>query len=142
MQKGTSHSATTRAEKAVKAPRGRPQLPALRPDPSKRVAEIFEETVACLVELGVDYAGDRGVVEAYAGELAMLEYCDGFMATAAFEPIVFNTQGNQVPHPLITIRRNAAAGVHKYGSALGLAPSARANLQARKDDEGDDDGLI
>ena len=145
LQKGTSHSAEERAKRAVLAPRSRPELPSGvtgAGDLTKRTAEIFEETVGRLVELGIDYAGDRGIIEAYAGELAMLEYCDVQMADTGFTPICehFDKEGNIVlrAHPLIAVRRNSAAAVHRFGQALGLTPSGRASI--RKPEAGDGTG--
>lgn len=144
LQKGTSHSASERAKKAVLAPRSRPELPsgAHAGDLVYRTAEIFEETVGRLVELGVDYAGDRGIVEAYAGELALMEYFDHEISRPGFKPVLRNAQGNMVANPVMTLRRNAAAAVHKFGQALGLTPSARANLPRPDDSAAVSDDVI
>jgi P27 family predicted phage terminase small subunit len=80
-----------------------------------------------LAVMGLLFRADADTIVCFANSVALLE--DAERALAVEGPMRIDRDGDSRRNPWLMVRQQALDGIHRFGSALGLSPTARARLE-------------
>jgi len=100
-----------------------PQAPEwLTPEARK----VWDRVVAELAGMQLAFAADADTIAAFCSSVALLARAERTLVEDGY--LHDDANGNSRRSPWVLIRRDALAGIARFGLALGLSPAARARL--------------
>ena len=110
-------------------------LPVCPDDEPQDVRDVFTATVRHLEQMKIASAADTEQLLVYCWAVVMHRRASALMIGG--DLLIEGAMGGQVKHPALQIMRDAANTIKVYAAQFGLTPSARAGLEVKGADDGD-----